>query len=88
MGVGKSVYCWTFAGRLNFSQVYHLLQFNMLKKFMNGSTYVVARLMDCYLLEARLNELCREYDVCLFMTYSAIKRALTEHFWSATGLFI
>ena len=74
-------------GRLNFSHVYQLLQFNMLKKFMHDSTNVVVRLMQCHLLDTRLNELCREYAICLSMPFSAIKRASNVHFWSATGLF-
>ena len=74
-------------GRLNFSHVYQLLQFNMLKKFMHDSTNVVARLMKCHLLDTWLNELCREYTICLSMPFGAIKRSINVHFWSATGLF-
>ena len=74
-------------GRLNFSHVYQLLQFNMLKRFMHDSTNVVAHLMEHYLMDARLNELCREYAICLSMPFGAIKRAINVHFWSATGLF-
>ena len=74
-------------GRLNFSHVYQLLQFNMLKKFMHDSTNVVVRLMQCHLLDTRLNELCRQYAICLSMPFGAIKRAINVHFWSATGLF-
>ena len=60
----------------------------MLKEFMHDSTNVVARLMECHLLDTRVNELCREYAICLFLPFNATKRAINEHFWSATGLFV
>jgi Reverse transcriptase (RNA-dependent DNA polymerase) len=75
-------------GRLNFSHTYHLLRLNMLKKFVRGSTYAVSRLMECYMMDANLNDLCYEYNICLSMPYGAVTRAITEHFWSATGLFM
>jgi exonuclease III len=73
-------------GRLNFIHIYQWLQFKMLKKFVHCSTFVVKHLMQCYLLESDLIELCRKYDICLTMPVNAIKNALTEHFWSAAGL--
>jgi hypothetical protein len=73
-------------GRLNFIHIYQWLQFKMLKKFVHCSSAAVKSLMQCYLLESDLNELCRKYDVCLSMPVYAIKNILTEHFWSSAGL--
>ena len=75
-------------GRLNSSHTYQLLRLNMLQKFVHGSTYAVSRLIECYVMDANLNDLCCEYNICLSMPYGAVKRAITEHFWSATGLFM
>ena len=73
-------------GRLNFIHVYHLLQFKMLKKFTHCSTDVVRHVMDCYLLDSHLNELCRLPVKCMLVI--AVNVQLIEHFWSAIGLFM
>ena len=67
-------------GRLNFIHVYHLLQFKMLKKFTHCSTDVVRHVMDCYLLDSHLNELCHNYAVCLSMPVIAVNVQLMNIF--------
>ena len=74
-------------GRLNFIHVYQWLQFRMFKRFLHCSTYIISRLMECYVLDTDFNELCRNYAICLSMPYNAIKNVINEHFWSAAGLF-
>ena len=63
-------------GRLSFIYAYQLLQFKMLKKFTHCSTNVVKHLMDGYLLDSHLNDLCRNYAVCLSMPTIAVTCAV------------
>ena len=71
-------------GRLNFT---HLLQFKMLKKFLCNSTNTVKHLIGYNLLNENLLEACWKFDICLSMSFGAIKSAVCEHFWSNVRLF-
>ena len=74
-------------GQLNFTYFFNWLQFKMLKKFVCNSTNTVKHLMDHYLLDGNFLETCRKFDICLSMSFGAIKSAIYEHFWSNVRLF-
>jgi len=72
-------------GRLNFTHLFQWLQFKMLKKFIISSTDTVKHLMNSYVMDSNLLERCHQYNVNLDMSFSDVKMAITESFWSAVG---
>ena len=73
--------------RLNFTHLFHWLQFKILKKFLCNITNTVKHVIGYNLLSANLIQTCWKFNICLPVSFGAIKSAVYKHFWSNVRLF-